>query len=285
MTAGSSPSSRPQAAGGPLGRQAEYTVARALAEGLARPVGIDIWLRRHSDLVIPDRDPCEHCDEQLALLRQFARLSPLVTITTYDLDRHASRAAEAGVEMAPTTIIRCGGRSVQFVGMSDEALLPALIDVMSFLSKGATPLEDASREVLASLTAPLHLELLVAPYDQFSAHMMRLLGALATESRLVRLRVIDATEYPIFASLRGVTSVPMLAIEGQRFTGLWAEDDLREQIRRIATGNADLVIRDQVYNAPFITEAAARRRQAESAAEAADVSLPPPGGLYIPGRD
>lgn len=271
---------------GPLGRDAEVEVAQFFDERLARPVGLDVWTRRDTGLVLPDRDPCEHCDDQLALMRQFVRLTPLLSVTPYDIERHADRAAEVGVNMTPTTIIRSGGRAVQFVGMASGLLFPALLDVMSYLSIGTTPLDDSSREVLASLTAPVALELLVAPYDNYSAHLMRLTTALAAESRLVRLRIIDASEYPIFASLHGVSGVPVLSINGQRFTGVWDEVELLEQIRRIATGNTEAVIRAQVYAVPFITEADARQMEAESAGDVANTIAPSPsGGLYIPGRD
>ena len=133
---------------------------------------------------------------------------------------------------------------------------------------------------------PIHLELLVAPYDNYSAHLMRLVAALAVECRAVRVRIVDVTEYPIFASLHGVSGVPVLSIEGHRFVGVWDEGELVEQIRRIATNDADPVIRSTVYAVPFITEAEARAMEAESAAEVASAMAPAPsGGLYIPGRD
>lgn len=288
---------RPAGASGPLARESQVEVMQFFAERLARPVGLDVWTRHDTDLVLPDRDPCEHCADQLALLRQFVRLNPLISVTPYDIERHAGRAAEAGVDMTPTTIMRAGGRSLQFVGMAAGTLFPAFLDVMSYLSMGTTPLDDSSRAMLASLTAPVHLELLVAPYDNYSAHLMLLASALAAESRLVRLRIVDATEYPIFASLRGVSGVsgvPVLAIEGQRFTGVWDEAELVEQIWRIAGGNSDAVIRSQVYATPFITEAEARlmeagRIESGRAAEAPGappmIATPPAGGLYIPGRD
>jgi hypothetical protein len=176
---------------------------------------------------------------------------------------------------------------VQYVGIAAGLLFPALLDVISYLSVGVTPLDDATREVLATFTEPIHLELLVAPYDNYSAHLMRLVSALATECRFIRLRIVDASEYPIFSSIRAVSGVPVLTIEGQRFVGVWDEGELVEQIRRIATRSTDAVIRSQVYAVPFITEVDAKRMQAESVADVAGAMQPSPSGsgLYIPGRD
>ena len=273
-------------ASGPLPREAEGEIIQFFSERLARPVSIDVWTRRHTGLVLPDRDTSLHDEEQLALMRQFVRLSPALTITPYDIERHADRAAEAHIDLTPTTVLRCGGRSVQYVGMAGGMLFPALLDVMSYLSAGVTPLDDESREGLATLREPVRLELLVAPYDNYSAHLMRLVSALAVECRMVRLRIIDVTEYPIFASLRRVSGVPVLSIDGQRFTGVWDESELLEQIRRIATGDGEPVIRSQVYAVPFISEADARAMEAESVADVTEAIAPAPsGGLYIPGRD
>ena len=264
--------------GGPLTGESEAALVQALTENLARPVGLDIWTRRHSELVRPDRDACDHCDDQLALIRQFVRITPLVTVTTYDLDRHATRAAEVGVDLAPATIVRCGGRSVQFVGLADGTLLRAFLDVMAYLSTGRSPLNDESLAVLTALTEPIDVELIVAPYDQLSGYLMRLVGALAVESRMVRAKIVDATEYPMFAARRSVTEVPVLTIGGRRFTGIWDEPSLVEQVRRIATGDAEVVQRGQPMTVPFVTEAELRAAQ------------PPPeppttaSGLYIPGR-
>jgi len=255
-------------------------VAAFFAERLASPVGLDVWTRRHTGIDLPDQDPCEYCPEQLALMRQFARVSPLLTITSYDLQRHAKRAAEVGVDMAPTTIIRSAGRSLQFVGMADGLLLPAFMDVMSYFSLEATPLADESLQVLSAIEAPLDIELIVAPYDGYSAHMMRLTAALAVESRHVRLRIVDATAYPIFAAKHGVTSVPVLTIAGRRFDGVWIEPELLRQVKRIVAGNTEPVHRTQPASAPFVTEVEARRMAAE-----APESNPPAPGLYIPGRD
>ncbi len=273
-------------ASGPLPREAEVEVMQFFAERIARPVSIDVWTRKTTGLVLPDRDTSLHDDEQLALMRQFVRVSPALTVTPYDLDRHADRAAEARIDMTPTTVLRCAGRSVQYVGMAGGMLFPAFLDVMSYLSIGSTPLDDDSREVLATLREPVYLELLVAPYDNYSAHLMRLVSALAVECRAVRLRIVDATEYPIFASLRAVSGVPVLAISGQRFVGVWDESELVEQISRIAAGNMEPVVRSAVYAVPFISEAEARAMEAESAADVASAMAPSTsGGLYIPGRD
>ncbi|MEX2445993.1 MAG: hypothetical protein WD734_01530 [Dehalococcoidia bacterium] len=268
----------------PLSRAMEAQIARLFRERLARPVSIDVWTREESGLVVPDRDPGTHAAEALELFRQLVRLHPALSLTPYDLDRHAARAVEAEVELSPTVVLRGGGRSVPIAGLSTGHLFPAMLECLCYLSSGITPLDDASRETLAGLTRRVHVELAVAPYDPYSAHMLRLGVALAVQSRFVRLRVIEASQFPLAAQRRSVTDVPALTIEGRRFVGAWEDTPLAEQLRRIAVGDDEPVIRDHAYTTPFITEARAR----EMAAKQQPPQQPPAptsGGLYVPGRD
>ena len=271
----------PAAPDGPLARDLEVEVANHLGEQLVRPVSLDVWTRRDSALVLTDRDPSTHGDEVLATMRQLVRLHPSITVTPYDLDRHATRAAEAGVELSPTTIVRSAGRSVHLVGLPAGMLFPAFLDVMAFLSRGEAPLAEESRAAVAALTAPVQIELLGAAYDPYSAHMMRLLAALAAASRFVHVRIIEVAEFPLLAARRGVAEVPVLTIEGRRLVGAWEEPALIEQLQRVVAGNTEPVIRDHVYSMPYVTEEESRRMGAQQAGGA---SPAPAGGLYIPGR-
>ena len=272
----------PAAPRGPLTREVEVEVANYLDEQLVRPVSLDVWTRRDSGLVLTDRDASTHSDEVLATMRQIVRLHPGVTVTPYDLDRHAGRATEAGIELAPTTIVRSAGRSVQIAGQCSGVLFPAFLDTMAFLSRGTSPLTEESRAVLEALTAPVQIEVLGALYDPYSAHMLRLLAALAAASRHVKARFVEVAEFPRFATRRGVAEVPILTIDGRRLVGAWEEPALSEQIQRVIAGNAEPVIREHVYSMPYATEEDMRRRAAEQVGQAPSPATE--GGLYIPGR-
>ncbi len=253
--------------GGPLDRQQAFQVARWLRDRVKRRVTLDVWTRPESGLALPDRDACVHCDDAHQAMRQVASLHPAIQFTAYDLERHADRAAEAGIDMAPTTVIRGSGRSVQCVGLFSGLLFPAFLDLVWFASAGTTPINHQTRERLASFEQPVELELLVVPYDGYSGHMARLAGALAIESRRIRVRLIEAAEFPVLASRRMVEQVPLLTINGRRFTGAWEEPDLVEQILRIVQGDDNPVIRDRIYATPYYNEEQVReiaRQRAEA---------------------
>lgn len=273
-----------------LDRSEEAAVVSHLQQNLARPVSIDLWTRQEGALVRSDRDPCVHCDDVMELARQIASLHPALSLTLYDLDKHADRAAEAGVERPPLTAIRSGGRELRFAGLWGGVLLPVMIDSIIAIAAGATPLQAESIETLEALPEVMPVELLVAPYDPFSVYMMRLVFALGIASRKVRVEVVDVAEYPLMASRRSVTEVPLLLLNGRRYVGAWEEVDLVEQMRRLADGNDEPVIRESVRASPFLTEAEAQRAAQEQSQSQAQAGQAPggetisPGGVILPGQ-
>jgi hypothetical protein len=274
---------------------------------LVRRVSLDVWTREESSLVLPDRDRCEHCTDVVRMMRQLATMHPAIQFTHYDLDRHADRAAEASIEQPPTTIIRGAGRSVQLVGLFWSTLFPSMLDIIRFASAGATPLLPSSKSALSTLDQPVEIEAMLAAYDQYSAHFARLTGALAIESRHIHLRLVEASEFPVLAGRRAVTEVPLLIVNGRRFTGVWDEQPLVEQVMRVAQGDEEPVIRDRVLASPYYTEDQVRQivqeqqRSAAATGDPSNVAMPadsppapgappeePPAtggsGLIIPGR-
>lgn len=257
----------------------EVAVAQNLQQSLVRPVGLEVWTRKQSALVRSDRDPCLHCDDVVELSKQIASLHPGLSITLYDLDKHADRAAEAGIDLPPLTVIRCGGRELRIVGLWAGGLLPTVLDAIVFASAGTTPLQDETRETLDALPEPVRVEVLVAPYDPYSAYMSRLVLSLGVESKNVRVQVTNASEFPLLAKRRAVTEVPLLLLNERRYVGAWEEVDLVEQIRRIAAGEDEPVIRERIPTSPFLTEAEALKAQPEQRSEPTS-----PGGIILPGR-
>lgn len=267
---------------GPLGREEALAIARWLSERVSRHVGIEVWWRPDSAIVLPDRDGAVHAEMMLSAMKQLATLHPALTITPYALDQFAERAQREAIHLAPTTILRGGGKSIRISGLISGLLFPPLLDVVTFLS-AETPLQPETKAALAGLPRPLDIEILLAPYDAYSGHLLRLLGAFAAESKNIRLTAIEAAEFPRLASIKGITEVPVMTVEGRRFPGAWDEPQLMEQLWRIAGNDPETVVRERIFVMEFMTE-----EQVKAAAAAGPPSMPgaPEGGsgLIIPGR-
>jgi hypothetical protein len=281
----------------PIDREDAVEVAQYLGPRLSARVGLDVWTRVESGLLRTDRDTCTHCDDAADLARQLASLHPALSVTRYDLERHASRAEEARVTQVPATIVRGSGRSIRLVGLFAGLLFPAYLDLIWFVSQRDSPLTDESRAGLAALgDTPIEIEALLAPYDPYSVHMARLLGAFAVQHRPIHLQLVELSEFPVLAGQRAVTEIPVMTINGRRFSGAWEEAPLLQQIQRVLDGNDEPAIRDRVFTSPFLTEEQAIQRareewQREQGGAAAMASpsgvssgLDAPGGLIIPGR-
>lgn len=267
-----------------LSKTDQVAIVRHLGERLAGRVGLEVWTRKESGLVLTDRDACTHCDDTVALARELVSLNAALAFTPYDLDRFAERAAEEGVERPPTIVLRASGAHLQFVGYPSGALFAAFVDGLVLAGARATPLTEQTQNTLRTLAEPVHLEVLTAPYDAYSAYMLRLAFAFGVASHDVRVTVIEMSEFPILASQRAVTEVPVVSINGRRYTGVFTEDELVEQMRRSVSGDTEPVIRERMLSTPFVTA-----EQAQQLAGDATASQPPPqapggSGLFIPGR-
>ncbi|MYE31792.1 MAG: hypothetical protein F4X80_03845 [Chloroflexi bacterium] len=272
----------------PIPRTERPAIADFLAQRLIGPVALDVWTQQDSELVRTDRDPCTFCDQVTTAARQFASLHPAISLTRYDLDRHADRAREAGIERAPVTVIRGRGHELRIVGLWSGVLFPAFIEAVVYASSGTPPLQASTLEKLAlideSLDEDLEVELLMAPYDPQSATTLRLAAAFAMVMRRVRVEAIELSEFPLLAEARMVAELPVVTIGGgRRFTGGWAEEDFAEQLRRSAAGETESVIRDRILTSPFLT---IDQAQAIVTGETPppDQQQPPvsPGGLVLP---
>ena len=268
---------------GPLGREETLAIARWLSERISRRVSLEVWWRPDSTIVLPDRDGAVHAEVMLAAMRQLATLHPAIQITPYSLDQFAERAQREAIYLAPTTVLRGSGKSIRLVGLVSGMLFPPLLDVVTFLS-GETPLQPETKAALAGLPRPLDVEILIAPYDAYSGHLLRLAGAFAAESKNIRLTAIEVAEFPRLASIKAVTEVPLMTIEGRRFSGAWDEPQLIEQLWRIASNEEQTVTRERLFVTEFVTE-----EQVKAASAAGVPSMPPPAasggsGLIVPGR-
>src|SRR4051794_18978192 len=84
----------------------QEAIGSVLDERMEMPISIEVWSQKTSPLVRPDRDPSTHGEDTVRLARLLASLHPGLTVTLYDMDRHANRATEAGVDVVPLTVLR-----------------------------------------------------------------------------------------------------------------------------------------------------------------------------------
>ena len=98
------------------------------------------------------------------LLEELTQMSDKLTLETYDFLADKEKTAEYAIDKVPATAIRNGkDYGIRFFGLPAGYEFAALLDAILAVSKGDSGLNSESREKLAQLTQPLHLQVFTTP--------------------------------------------------------------------------------------------------------------------------
>ena len=102
--------------------------------------------------------------EARQLLEELAGISDQISLETCDFLLDREKVAEYAVDKVPATVIRNGkDHGIRFFGLPAGYEFATLIDAILTVSKGDSGLQKESREKLAQLTQPLHLQVFTTP--------------------------------------------------------------------------------------------------------------------------
>jgi alkyl hydroperoxide reductase subunit AhpF len=106
----------------------------------------------------------EYGREAKQLVEELAGLSDKLSVEVLNFQLDKERVAEYGIDKVPATVIRNGeDHGIRFFGIPAGYEFATILDIILALSKGDSGLKSESRERLAAVTAPLHLEVFVTP--------------------------------------------------------------------------------------------------------------------------
>jgi len=106
----------------------------------------------------------EYGREAKQLVEELAGLSDKLSVEVLNFQLDKERVAEYGIDKVPATVIRNGeDHGIRFFGIPAGYEFATILDIILALSKGDSGLKPESREKLAAVTAPLHLEVFVTP--------------------------------------------------------------------------------------------------------------------------
>jgi alkyl hydroperoxide reductase subunit AhpF len=102
--------------------------------------------------------------EAQQLLAELTQISDKLSLETYNFLVDKERVAEYAVDKVPATVIRNGrDYGIRFYGLPAGYEFAALLDGILAVSSGDSGLKPESREKLAKLTQPLHLQVFTTP--------------------------------------------------------------------------------------------------------------------------
>ncbi len=176
----------------------------------------------------------EYGREVRQLLEELTQLSDKLSLETFDFLNDKDKAGEYSVDKVPATVIRNSkDYGIRFFGLPAGYEFSALLDGILRVSKGDSGLNPQSREKLAQLDQPLHLQVFTTPTCPNCPPAVRLAFQFAMENDKVRADGIEATEFPEIAERYSVFAVPRTIINGEAFVeGALPEDFFLDAILR-----------------------------------------------------
>jgi len=106
----------------------------------------------------------EYGREAKELLEEVAGLSDKLTLEVYNFLLDKERVAEYDLDKVPATVIRSSkDYGIKFYGIPAGYEFSTFLDAILNVSRGDSGLKPESRERLAAVTQPVHLEVFVTP--------------------------------------------------------------------------------------------------------------------------
>lgn len=169
---------------------------------------------------------CRFCSDTRQIVQDMATLNDKITTEIYDFMANAEKAKELGIDKIPAiAVIGKKDYGVRIYGIPYGYEIQTLIEAIVNVSRGKTDLSDKTKEILADIKAPVHIQVFVTLTCPHCPSAAAIAHKLAVESDMIRADVIDATEFPQLAQKYNVIGVPKIVInEKVEFIGAFNED-------------------------------------------------------------
>ncbi|UCF67215.1 MAG: hypothetical protein JSV80_15775 [Acidobacteriota bacterium] len=107
---------------------------------------------------------CMFCQETRQLVGEVAELSDKLRFEVYDFQADRDKAVEMGVDKIPATVI-LGEKDhgIRYYGIPSGYEFAGFLDDILMVSNRDSGLNPASRELLAEVSKPIHLEVFATP--------------------------------------------------------------------------------------------------------------------------
>jgi len=165
---------------------------------------------------------CQYCKETHQLAEEIAELSDKINVEVYDFVEDADVVEQYQIDKIPAiAVVRDGDEprdyGIRFYGIPSGYEFGSLIEDIAMISAGESGLSPATKEYLANLDQPLHLQVFVTPTCPHCPRAVRLAHMLAMESDQVQGDMVEAIEFPHLSNKYQVMGVPRTIINEDAF--------------------------------------------------------------------
>ena len=161
---------------------------------------------------------CQYCAETRQIVEEIAALSDKIELVVYNFVTDKPVAEGYGIDKIPAIAIigvqdgQEKDYAIRFYGIPSGYEFTSIIEDIVDVSKGESGLNAKTKQALAELTEPVHLQVFVTPTCPYCPQAVRLAHKFAIESELVRGDMVEAIEFPFLANKYGVYGVPRTVI-------------------------------------------------------------------------
>jgi len=156
---------------------------------------------------------CAHCRENTSLAKEVASLSDRLDIEVHDFLLDKEVVERYGVDKIPAIAVE-GEKDygVRFYGVPAGYEFSSFIEAIKSVSAGESGLALKTKETLAGLKDPLHLQVFVSPTCPYCPMAVRLAHRMAIENDMVRADVVESSEFPHLVHKYNVFGVPKTVV-------------------------------------------------------------------------
>lgn len=182
---------------------------------------------------------CQYCLETKKLLEELSELSNKIDLIVFNFQIDKEMVEKFNVDKVPATIVM-GEKDfgIRYYGIPSGYEFSSLIEDIVDVSKEDSGLLAESKELLAQIKKPLHLQVFVTPTCPHCPAAVRLAHKLAMENDNITADMIEATEFPHLSMRYNIKGVPKTMIgEDTPIDGALPELDLIEKIVEVYNKN------------------------------------------------
>jgi glutaredoxin-like protein len=188
-----------------IGERDRKTIEKRL-QPLVRPVKLVVFSQERE---------CQFCRETRELLQELAGLSDKIQVEVKDFVTDSAEAARLGIDKIPAfAVLGEDGTDyrIRFYGIPAGYEFVSLLESIEMVSKRDSGLTPTTRQALAGLAKPLHLQVFVTPTCPYCPRAVVLAFRFAVESDEIQADMVESTEFPHLANRYGVSGVPHTVI-------------------------------------------------------------------------
>ncbi|MFB0517106.1 MAG: thioredoxin family protein [Candidatus Neomarinimicrobiota bacterium] len=152
---------------------------------------------------------CDYCGDTRRIMEEVAGLSDKISLEVFNFIEDKDQAAAYHIDKIPATVVM-GERDVgiRFYGIPSGYEFVTLLEDIVMVSEGDSGLAESTRQKLAALTDPVHLQVFVTPTCPYCPRVVHLAHQFALESDKVVADMVEVIEFPHLGQRYGVMGVP-----------------------------------------------------------------------------